>query len=364
MFCLHCLEEMVERKKIMLIAGCALCVVGGALCALSSHAAEPISHTELETLASGAVVSLVQNQLVHIQGGTFAMGSTNYEANEAPVHTVTLDSFFMLNTEVTQAVYDTVMGENLSHFRGFDRPVEEVSWYDAVVFCNKLSVLSGLEPAYSLSGTTDTALWGEIPRIADSAETKAQWNGITCNFLANGYRLPTEAEWEYAATGGASHLAHLYSGSNSVVAVAWNGDDPDGETHSVRTKAPNSLGLYDMSGNVWEWCWDWYGNYAAPAVQNPQGADAEITGRKIRRGGSISSAAVFCRAANRASSEPDIRGIDLGFRVVRSDTGETFVNATSTAALESAPLKSGAFEEPEAEFDLVEDISELSTFEK
>lgn len=267
-----------------------------------------------------SLVDSVEADMVAVEGGSFFMGSKNNEDNETPVHEVTLGGYFMLNTEVTQKLYRDVMGTNVSHFKGEERPVEEVSWYDAIVFCNKLSVLAGLEPVYSLDGSTDTSTWGNIPRIDAPESEKARWNSIEWNDKASGYRLPTEAEWEYAAKGGVYTTTDtLYSGGDVIAAVAWNADDPSGETHNVATKSPNVLGLFDMSGNVWEWVWDWYGNYHVSDSNNPKGATADITGRKMRRGGSINSDAVFCRIANRASSVPELRGVDLGFRIVRSD---------------------------------------------
>ena len=264
------------------------------------------------------VTEIIDNDMVAVEGGSFLMGSRDNENNETPVHEVTLYDFYILATEVTQAEYKAVIGSNFAHFKGDERPMEEVSWYDAIIFCNKLSIMSGLTPAYSLDGETDPDKWGDIPRIDAEKEDKDRWNAIEWDQAADGYRLPTEAEWEYAARGGASANETLYSGSNVIVDVAWNADTAEGATHEVALKTPNALGLFDMSGNVWEWCWDWYGNYHISDNENPTGADAELTGRKMRRGGSINSDAVFCRNANRASSVPELRGVDLGFRVVRS----------------------------------------------
>ena len=265
-------------------------------------------------------VSEIGSKMVSVEGGSFMMGSTGNENNETPVHEVLIDNFYIMQTEVTQAEYYAVMSHNYSAVKGDNLPVEEVSWFDAVVFCNKLSTASGLTPCYSLDGSTDTEQWGEIPRYTDTDELKSAWaSTITCDFSSDGYRLPTEAEWEFAACEGVSPSTS-YSGTNNVNAVAWYATNGEDKTHEVAGKVANMYGIYDMNGNVWEWCWDWYGNYHPQDKENPRGEqDASITGRKIRRGGSFKSEAVFVRNANRASSEPSLRGVDLGFRVVRSD---------------------------------------------
>ena len=153
-----------------------------------------------------------------------------------------------MDTEVTQEIYESVMGNNPSNFKGEKNlPVENVSWYDAVRFCNKLSEQEGLEPVYSVDGETDLDQWSR-----DFPDEKME-----CNESANGYRLPTVEEWQYAAKGGQNYK---YSGSDDLDKVGWYGEIEGlvaiGKTHPVAQKAPNGYGLYDMSGNVWEWCWD------------------------------------------------------------------------------------------------------------
>ncbi|HEX37418.1 MAG TPA: formylglycine-generating enzyme family protein, partial [Candidatus Cloacimonetes bacterium] len=178
--------------------------------------------------------------------------------------------------------------------------VEKVSWYDAVEFCNKKSRKEGLTPCYSGSG-----------------------KNITCNFNANGYRLPTEAEWEYAARGG--HLAngsnlrnggYTYSGSDNIDDVAWYSDNSGRKTHPVGQKQPNELGLYDMSGNVWEWCWDWKGSYSSSSQTNPRGASSGST--RVLRGGGWYGYDNGCRVAYRGTDDPDLSNGDFGFRFVRT----------------------------------------------
>ena len=216
--------------------------------------------------ASSAPVPQQSNtpqNMVYVEGGTFCMGSENgkYD-NEKPVHEVTVSSFYMGKYEVTQAEYQAVMGSNPSDFKGNNRPVENVSWYDAVEYCNRLSKKEGLTPCYSGSG-----------------------KNITCNWNANGYRLPTEAEWEYAARGGINKDDYKYSGSNDINEVAWYEGNSGGKPHDVGTKKANSLGIYDMRGNVNEWCWDWYdgGYYSKSPRINPTGASAGSF--RVRRGG-------------------------------------------------------------------------------
>ena len=162
-------------------------------------------------------------------------------------------SYSILATEVTQELYKSVMGENPSGFDGEKNlPVECLSWYDAVVFCNRLSEQEGLEPVYSVDGETDVEEWGYAPHKAAEFKPEIKWRKN-----ANGYRLPTVEEWQYAARGGQNYK---YSGSDDLDKVGWYGEIkgflPAGKPHPVAQKAPNGYGLYDMSGNVWEWCWD------------------------------------------------------------------------------------------------------------
>lgn len=156
--------------------------------------------------------------------------------------------FEMLKTEVTQELYESIMGENPSEFIGKNYPVETVSWYDAIYFCNKLSVAKGYEPVYSVNGNTNMKTWNYTPHQEDSIEGE-----ITQNTFANGYRLPTVGEWQYAAKGGQDYT---YVGSNEIDEVAWYEGNSNDKTHPVAQKKENGYGLYDMSGNVCEWCWD------------------------------------------------------------------------------------------------------------
>jgi formylglycine-generating enzyme required for sulfatase activity len=232
--------------------------------------------------------------MILVEGGSFMMGSTGGESTEQPVHQVTVGNFYMAKYEVTQKEWVAIMGGNPSNWKGDKLPVENVSWHEVVEYCNKLSLKEGLIPAYRGSG-----------------------NDITCNLSANGYRLPTEAEWEYAARGGKlwDVLAQEYAGGNSVDSTAWYSSNSGGKTHEVGTKAANYLGLFDMGGNVWEWCWDWYGSYDSSAQTDPMGASSGT--RRVFRGGSWYLSGQYLRSAYRYVSAPSFRNFDIGFRLLR-----------------------------------------------
>jgi formylglycine-generating enzyme required for sulfatase activity len=236
----------------------------------------------------------VAGDLIFIDGGTFQMGSASGSSDEKPLRSVTVSSFYLGKYEVTQKQWVAVMGSNPSSFKGDDRPVEQVSWFDAVDFCNRLSAKEGLELCYTISGMN-----------------------VTCDFSKNGYRLPTEAEWEYAARGGRSSRGYTYAGGNDAGAVAWCGANSGETTHAVGGKQANELGLYDMSGNVYEWCWDWYGNYGAGAQMDPRGPSSGQC--RVVRGGSWDRRDdTDLRPAVRGFVEPGNRYSSLdGFRLAR-----------------------------------------------
>lgn len=240
--------------------------------------------------------------LKKIDGGYFSMGATDEQGNgtrmELPVRSVAVNMFYIGTTEVTQALWNEVMGENPSRFKTEQAdnslPVENISWLEAVKFCNKLSEKEGLTPAY-----------------------KTENDSISCDFEANGYRLPTEAEWEYAARGNDTTAQFRFAGSNKVDEVAWIKSNSDKKTHPVAQKSPNKNGLYDMTGNVSEFCNDFYDKYNPADLLNPKGPQ---TGKKISiRGGSWNSTDGKARISARESNGTGARKSTTGLRLVRSN---------------------------------------------
>jgi formylglycine-generating enzyme required for sulfatase activity len=276
----------------------------------------PTEPTDPTTISSPTGI-----ELVLIPGGTFTMGSPTTEADrnsDETQHTVTLSAFYMGKYQVTQEQYQAVMGSNPSNFTSAvagesgtpgKLPVEKASWYDALVFCNKLSIKEGLTPAYSISGKTNPADWGTVP-----TSSNATWNAVVIVAGSTGYRLPTEAQWEYACRAGKTTA---YNTGNTVSDnIGWYSSNSGGKTHQVGLKAVNAWGLYDMHGNVWEWCWDWFGSYSTGAQTDPMGAS--LATLRVARGGSWSGSAEYLRSASRGNGgSPGGRYDSLGFRLAR-----------------------------------------------
>lgn len=239
---------------------------------------------------------------VFVDGGTFHNGTAN----------VILSSFYIDKYEITQAEYQAVMGTNPSSFADNpNRPVERVSWFQAIEYCNRRSMQEGLMPCYSYGTySTDPATWPAGWNTSNTNHTN-----VSCNWTANGYRLPTEMEWMFAAKGGNQSQNYTYSGSNDVNAVARYDSNSYYRTWDVGGLAANELGTFDMSGNVWEWCWDIYGAYPSGNQTNPTGP---VSGsHRVDRGGSLNFSASYCTVSRRSPDFATHPDFNLGFRCVR-----------------------------------------------
>ena len=257
-------------------------------------------------------------------GGTTITGTESWTPTSnvfVSGRSLTIPDLIVSDHEVTRGEYKAVMGSDPSTASAYDKdgneltgddvlnnPVNRVSWYAALVYCNKLSIKENLTPCYTINGSTNPDDWGTVP----TSSPNATWDAATCNFKANGYRLPTEAEWEWLARGGENYE---YAGSDNVDDVAWYTGNTNG-TREVKTKAPNRYGLYNMSGNVWEWCWDWY--VSSISTTTPEYGASSGSSRVVR-GGSWGNGASNVRCAGRYRSSPG-DGDYGGFRVVRSGT--------------------------------------------
>ena len=252
---------------------------------MASSSTSGASSNMVGSSTSGSVITIpvkdgISIEMVKVEAGSFNMGATpemqNPDEDEKPVHRVTLtNNYYIGKYEVTQALWQAVMGSNPSNFKGDDLPVE-VSWNDCQDFISKLNAMTGKR-----------------------------------------FRLPSEAEWEYAARGGKKSRGYQYSGSNTIGDVAWYEGNSGSKTHAVGTKQPNELGIYDMTGNVYEWCQDWYGSYSSSPQTNPIGA---VSGScRVYRGGCWVSSARNCRTSYRGRRTPDFRYGFLGLRLVLSE---------------------------------------------
>ena len=253
---------------------------------MASSSTTSTSSNIIDSSTSGSVITIhvkdgINIEMVKVEAGSFNMGATpemqDPDTDEKPVHRVTLtNNYYIGKYEVTQALWKIVMGSNPSNSKGDNLPVEQVSWNDCQDFISKLNAMTGKR-----------------------------------------FRLPSEAEWEYAARGGNKSRGYQYSGSNTIGDVAWYDGNNSSMTHAVGTKQPNELGLYDMTGNVWEWCQDWYDSYSSSPQTNPIGA---VSGSyRVFRGGGINSSARFCHSSIRFDNSPAFRSFILGLRLVLSE---------------------------------------------
>ena len=295
-------------------------------CTTCGYEETEITDKAEHTYTNGVCNCGLPEGFVLIPAGTFQMGSNvGYDSNK-PVHEVTITKpFYMGKYEVTQAEYEQYCSygsssPSSSYGDGDNYPAYYVSWYDALVYCNKRSMAEGFTPCYSISGSTDPSKWGTVPTSSNNT-----WNAVVCNWNANGYRLPTEAEWEYAARAEDNTVASLtYSGTSDVNKLgeyAWYSSNSNSKTHEVGTKKANGFGLYDMSGNVWEWCWNWWTNsYDAEAEGGSDPTGASAGSYRVYRGGSWDFSASFASVSIRYYYYPYDRNYNLGFRVVRASS--------------------------------------------
>ncbi len=280
--------------------------------------------------------------MVYILGGSFQRDATGTNIS-------VVSSFHMSAREVTRDQFTSVTGladpSTLSSSSGTDNPVQMVNWYHTLVFCNRLSILEGRTPVYTIAGSTDPSVWGVVPTSDNGI-----WNAASADWNADGYRLPTEMEWMWAAMGGASDRSNGYSGTgvntsgytkdyagstesagnhNYIGNYAWydlnsgdNGGAVNIKTHTVGTKLPNELGLYDMSGNVWEWCWDWYSGNLDDYDLVINGTQTNYKGaptgtKRLLRSGSFYSLFGASKVNKRFLFDPYIQNPSVGFRIVR-----------------------------------------------
>ena len=274
---------------------------------ISSEVAYEASTYRIKLIADESAPPF-QDDFINIPTGSFTMGRTtgSGDSDELPTHIVYLSGYYVSKYEVTQSEWTAVMGSNPSAWsgKGDNYPVNQVNWYNSLKYCNKLSISVGLTPVYSVDEDTNTDNWG-------STFTPTQ------DLSANGYRLLTEAEWEYAARGATNDPDYLYSGSDTIGDVAWySGTNSPYGCKPVGTKDPNALGIYDMSGNLNEWCWDYNGSYSSSEQTNPTGPESGTV--RLIRGGYWRDSVTRCRVANRNTNGAEYGSGYIGIRLGRT----------------------------------------------
>ena len=264
---------------------------------------QPTTATGVQVATPEVITTETGFEMVLIPAGRFKMGRANGQPDEGPVHEVEVDAFLIDRYEVTQEQWDKLVLGNPSHFKGPQRPAEMISWGEAALFCNKRSEAEGFQPCYD----EETAL---------------------CDFNANGYRLPTEAEWEYACRAGSEDDFHFGADPNRLADSAWYKANASQMTQPVGQKEPNAWGVFDMHGNVAEWCNDMYAEdyYAHSPQKNPRGADDSET--YVLRGGAWNCSPESCRASYRIGADPGFQDAcfakdAIGFRCARNPPGQS-----------------------------------------